>query len=564
MAAPTSFSAKSAQPNRRRRVRHRVQTPAYASFSADAKNPMLELHEIIDISEDGVAIQCLRPLENGQRVNLCLDLAECSDHIYTTGQVVWTNASGRTGLRFAELRPLSLLRLREWLFLNAMNSAANAQESFASGFEESSIARSDVPATDHPATDHPSSDHPPIRAGHTDKLAAVAAVQREVEALGRDFSGALQLLAARAETLVHASGAAIALVDKDPAFLVCRASSGPDAPPIGARLQSGSGFSGECVKTGMLLRCDDAETDVRVDQESCRALGIRSMLAVPIRVGEKSIGILEVFSAQPNAFDESDSGVLQRLGETVLAAVNRAARAESLPELQSSAPAQNFATPAGSVLFAAQPEQKAETKSGEEKSSGGISLPRSLLILLIAAAATIFAVLGYTSAPLIQKKLQARGSAHLQSVLASSPAPAANTPAAPSVDTATIEQLTDMAEKGDPAAENLLGLRYVSGEGVKQDEHEAVRWFTNAAEQGNVSAQSKLGSIYFRGRDIPQNLNQAYFWMVLARANGDENSKVLAPLVAARLTRAQITSIELEASHWLDQHNAGAKPSATR
>ena len=547
MAAPTSSSLKPAPPNRRRRVRHRVQTPAYASFNADAKNPMLELHEIIDISEDGVAIQCHRPLENGQHVNLCLDLAECSDHIYTTGEVVWTNASGRTGLRFAELRPLSLLRLREWLFLNAMSSAANAEEKAAPASPGARIAVSD---------------HPPIRTGHTDKLAAVAAVQREVEALGRDLSAALQLLAARAQTLVHASGAAIALVDKDPTFLVCRASSGPDAPPIGARLQSGSGFSGECVKTGTPLRCNDAETDTRVDRENCRALGIRSMLAVPVRAVEKSIGILEVFSAEANAFSESDSGVLHRLGETVLTAVNRAARAESLPELKSSAPAQPFTPRPGSVLFASQPEQKPETPSTEEKSSGGISLPRSLLILLVAAAATIFGVLGYTSAPLIQKKLQAHGASHLQSVLASSPSPTAS--ASSSVDTANLEQLTQMAEKGDGTAQNLLGLRYISGEGVTQDEREAVRWFTKAAQQGNVSAQSKLGSIYFRGRDIPQNLNQAYFWMVLARANGDENSKVLAPLVAARLTRAQVTSIELEASHWLDQRNSSAKPSATR
>lgn len=508
---------------------------------------MLELHEIIDISEDGVAIQCHRPLENGQRVNLCLDLAECSDHIYTTGQVIWTNASGRTGLRFAELRPLSLLRLREWLFLNAMSGAANAEENAASFPEIVEVAESA---------------HPPIRPGHSDKLAAVAAVQREAEALGRDLAGVLQLLAERSQRLVQASGAAIALIDKDPAFLVCRASSGSDAPPIGARLQSGSGFSGECVKSGILLRCDDAETDIRVDRESCRALDIRSMVAVPIRVGEKSIGILEVFSAEPNAFDESDSRVLQRLGESVLTAVNRAARAESLPELQSSTPAQPFTPRPGSVLFASQAEQKLQTPSVEEKNSGGISLPRSLLFLLIAAAATIFGVLGYTSAPLIQKKLHDRGSAHLQSVLASSPSPAAT--ASPSVDTASLEQLTQLAEKGDAAAQNLLGLRYVSGEGVKHDEHEAVRWFTRAAEQGNVSAQSKLGSIYFRGRDIAQNLNQAYFWMVLARANGDENSKVLAPLVAARLTHAQVTSIELEASRWLDQHNSSAKPNATR
>ncbi len=549
MAAPTSSSWNSLQPNRRRRVRHRVQTPAYASFSADAKNPMLELHEIVDISEDGVAIQCHTPLEHGQRVNLCLDLSECSDHIYTTGQVIWSNVTGRTGVRFSELRPLSLLRLREWLFLNAMTGAANAAESAG-------------PVSPPPASRIESA---PIRAGHSDKLAAVNAVQREVEALGRDLAGALQLLAARAQTLVHASGAAIALIDKDPTFMVCRASAGADAPPVGARLQSGSGFSGECVRTGTLLRCDDAETDARVDRESCRALGLRSMLAVPIRVGEKSIGILEVFSAQPNAFTDSDSRVLQRLGETVLVAVNRAARAESLPELKPVAPSETFPSPPGSVLFAAQPEQEKEKTTVEEKSSSGIKLPRSLLFILIAAGAAIFLVLGYISAPLIQKKIQARGSAHLQSVLASAPTAPANPSAMPlTVETATLDQLTQMAEKGDPAAQNLLGLRYVSGEGVKQDEREAARWFTQAAEQGNVSAQSKLGSIYFRGRDIPQNLNQAYFWMVLARANGDENSKVLAPLVAARLTHAQVASIELDASRWLDQHNSAAKRDPTR
>jgi GAF domain/PilZ domain/Sel1 repeat len=549
MAASTSPSWKSTQPNRRRRVRHRVQTPAYASFSADAKNPVLELHEIIDISEDGVAIQCHTPLENGQRVNLCLDLSECSDHIYTTGQVIWSNLSGRAGLRFAELRPLSLLRLREWLFLNAMTSAANAAEPAPSASTPAAISRSE---------------HSSIRAGHTDKLAAVSAVQREVEALGRDLAGALQLLAARAQTLVHASGAAIALTDKDPAFLVCRASSGWDAPPIGARLQSGSGFSGECVRSGTLLRCDDAENDSRVDRESCRALGLRSLLAVPIRAGEKSIGILEVFSAQPSAFNDSDGRVLQRLGETVLVAVNRAARAESLPELPDTPATRSFATPPGSVLFATQTEHASETTSPAEKSSAAVSLPRSLLVLLIAAAATIFGVLGYTSAPLIQKKLQARGAAHLQSVLASGPIVPARASASPSLETASLEQLTQMAENGDASAQNLLGLRYVSGEAVRQDEHEAVRWFTKAAEQGNVSAQSKLGAIYFRGRDIPQNLNQAYFWMVLARANGDETSKVMAPLVAARLTQAQATSIELDASRWLERHDSTTKPSPSR
>ena len=97
-------------------------------------------------------------------------------------------------------------------------------------------------------------------------------MQREVEALGADLAGALQLIAGRAQTLVRASGAAIALATADPNFMDCRASAGPGAPPVGARLQVGSGFSGECVKTGRLLRCDDTDLDSRVDAESCRAL----------------------------------------------------------------------------------------------------------------------------------------------------------------------------------------------------------------------------------------------------------------------------------------------------
>src|SRR6201998_3623289 len=111
--------------NRRRRVRHKIQTPAYVSFTAESKGLMIDLHEIVDISEDGVAIQCHAPLEVEKRVNLCLVLADCSEHIYTTGQVIWANDAGRAGLRFADLPAESLTRLREWLFVNVMSGVAN-------------------------------------------------------------------------------------------------------------------------------------------------------------------------------------------------------------------------------------------------------------------------------------------------------------------------------------------------------------------------------------------------------------------------------------------------------
>jgi TPR repeat protein len=548
MASLTS-SLPPAIPNRRRRVRHKVQTPAYASFTPEIKGAMVDLHEIVDISEEGMSIQCMSPLDAEKPVNLCLDLADCADHIYTTGQIVWSNESGRTGVRFSDLPDASLSRLREWLFVNVMAGVANGEAEVA-GFVGSREAA-------------------PPRASYTDALAAVTAVQRQVEALGSDLAAALRLIAERAQVLVHATGAAIALAEKDPEFMVCRSTSGKDAPPVGARLQVGSGFSGECVKTGMLLRCDDAEVDARVDAESCRQLGLRSILAAPVRVNEKSIGLIEAFSDQPNAFSEVDGRVLQRLASTVLEAVNRAARAEDLPALGEK-PATKFTAPQGSVLFASADKKEGGKPAAEEKpkTDDGISLPRSQLIILICAAATIASLLGYYSAPMlrsdllpwVQNKFRAHDHVQIPTVLASTQP--ANTSPTPSVETANLDQLTQMAAAGDAAAENALGLHYATGDGVKLNEAEAVRWFTKAAELGNVPAQSKLGSIFFSGRGVPQDYNRAYFWMVVARLSGDDASKTLAPFVRARLTRAQITSIELDADRWLQTHRGTEKPPA--
>ncbi|MFL6308320.1 MAG: GAF domain-containing protein [Candidatus Sulfotelmatobacter sp.] len=554
MAAINS-SLSPAVANRRRRVRHRIQTPAYASFTAQSTGAMLDLHEIVNISEDGIALQCHTPLEVQKTVSLCLDLAECPEHIYTTGQVVWTHESGRAGVRFSELSSESLAHLREWLFVNVMAGVANGETEVAT----LTLAQDAVPP----------------RPGYTDTLAAVGAVRRQVEALGSDFRRALQLIAERGQSLVDASGAAIALADADADSMICCASSGSDAPPIGARLQIGTGFSGECVKRSQPLRCDDSETDTRVDRNSCRALGIRSILAVPVRVGENAVGLIEVFAPHPNGFSDADSTVLQRLAETVIEAAHRAARVENLPFLK---PVEKKAPvfQAGSVLFAA-PGKKEESResSAEEKNASGITLPRSHLILLVCAAATIMFALGWALAPWIQSeggpwiltKLHSRGQDHLPTVLASSESPQPSnpqplSPSTTSIEARSFEQVLEVAQKGDVAAQNALALRYATGQGVKLSEVEAVRWFTRAGEQGYVPAQAKLGSLYYSGRGVPQDVNRAYFWMVVARMSGDEASNTLRTLVRARLTRSQATAIEADAVRWVQTHHPNAKPAA--
>ena len=531
--------------NRRRRVRQKVHAPAYASFGATSTSGMVDLYEVLDISEVGLALQCASPMKTGQQVQLSLDLAEANGQISTPASVVWSDDEGRVGLSLPDLNNSALHRLQEWLFLNAMAGAANAASSAAL-----------PPAVSPPAA--------PKR-NYTDTLTATSAVQREAESLGSDLEAVLSLVASRSQSLLQTSGAAIALAAKDSGTMICRASAGPSAPPVGATLQVGSGFSGECVRTARMLRCDDTETDERVDPESCRALGIRSMLAVPVRLDERVIGLLEVFSAQPNAFGDSDSAVLQRFAETIVDAVNRAVRVHQ-PAPAPASP--KFSPPPGSLLFAREPEAEAQTEKDpwvDADKVGGIRLPRAHLYFLVVVAAIIFLVLGYTLAPWIQEKLQGRARIGEQTVLASTHAPSAIViPSTPAIETATLEQLRQFADKGEPTAEYALGVRYASGIGVKQDDKEAAAWFIKAAENGNVKAQATMGTRYWGGRGVPASLTQAYFWTVLARAAGDQHSKTLAEILASRMTHAQAVAIEQKAEIWYEQHESLSKPSPIR
>ena len=129
----------------------------------------------------------------------------------------------------------------------------------------------------------------------------------------------LQLVAVRAIAITGADGVAIALA-KDRA-IVCRASAGKIAPDPGVRLDPSSGFSGACLRSGEIIRCDDSDNDSRVNPEACRALGARSMIAVPLSAKKRVIGLLEAFSSETHGFNDSDVRSLNLLGELILAAV---------------------------------------------------------------------------------------------------------------------------------------------------------------------------------------------------------------------------------------------------
>lgn len=129
----------------------------------------------------------------------------------------------------------------------------------------------------------------------------------------------LHLVAERAQTITGADGIAIALADGE--AVVCRASVGVIVPDPGVRLNPDSGFSGTCFRSGEIVRCDDTEQDPRVNVQTSRQLGARSMVAVPL-LGQKSIiGLIEAFSTEAYAFNDSDVRSLSLLAELILAAI---------------------------------------------------------------------------------------------------------------------------------------------------------------------------------------------------------------------------------------------------
>jgi diguanylate cyclase (GGDEF)-like protein len=142
------------------------------------------------------------------------------------------------------------------------------------------------------------------------RLRAIIETQSAVAAVLHDPARVLEMVMARGEELTGADGAAVEVVEDDD--MVYRAVSGIVASMLGLRLDVTDSLSGLCVAEAVPLRCDETLADDRIDQDTCRRVGIRSMVVVPLLVdGPRPIGVLKIVSARPGAFDDLD---LETLG----------------------------------------------------------------------------------------------------------------------------------------------------------------------------------------------------------------------------------------------------------
>jgi hypothetical protein len=117
-----------------------------------------------------------------------------------------------------------------------------------------------------------------------------------------------------------------------------------------------------------------------------------------------------------------------------------------------------------------------------------------------------------------------------------------------------LEDVIPCAEQGTALAQFNLGVMYAYGEGVPEDDTEAVRWYRLAAEQGDAPAQSNLGAMYANGEGVPEDMVLAYMWWHLAAAQGDEVGQNNKDRAEERMTREQIAEGQRLSTEWLEAH----------
>ncbi|MGB8832362.1 MAG: GAF domain-containing protein [Candidatus Sulfotelmatobacter sp.] len=292
-------------------MRQMMHAPAFASFDGVTGGM------ILDLSEEGLSMQVGTKLERDRRVRLKLDLSEPAEELETTGYIAWADALGRAGVRFSELPVEARRRLNEWLAANA-----GAPSRMAPKLKVRSLRRVEFGEMAGSIDNDSMAIGVEAGAANGGESATSATMQYEFSSLGTDLTAALRMIGERARTLTRGTSAAIALVHRDK--VICRASIGENAPALGTRLDVNSGLAGECFREARTVRCDDAEIDPRVDVESCCRLGIRSIVAAPVRYERDTVGVLMVLANAAFNFDEGDVAVVESLAHTVIVSIREA------------------------------------------------------------------------------------------------------------------------------------------------------------------------------------------------------------------------------------------------
>jgi diguanylate cyclase (GGDEF)-like protein/PAS domain S-box-containing protein len=151
--------------------------------------------------------------------------------------------------------------------------------------------------------------------------------QNDIAAIELDLPAIMQTIADRTARLTGADGASVQIVEGD--YLTCRAVSGMMQGHVGTRFAIASSLTGHAARSGHWEYCPDTELDDRVDRATTRRMGIRSLVVVPIFQGTKVVGILNISSADIDAFGPRHVSALRLMAGLIAAAFGHAAEFEA-------------------------------------------------------------------------------------------------------------------------------------------------------------------------------------------------------------------------------------------
>jgi hypothetical protein len=113
--------------------------------------------------------------------------------------------------------------------------------------------------------------------------------------------------------------------------------------------------------------------------------------------------------------------------------------------------------------------------------------------------------------------------------------------------TTFFDQWQKKADRCDPEAQTLLGLRYTSSSTTWR---EAVKWFKKAADQGYASAQYELGIRYEYGEGVLQDFVFAHVFYNLSASMGYGNARLALKELTKRMTPDSVARAQKMARNW--------------
>ena len=102
------------------------------------------------------------------------------------------------------------------------------------------------------------------------------------------------------------------------------------------------------------------------------------------------------------------------------------------------------------------------------------------------------------------------------------------------------------AEEGDIEAQYEMGWRHAIGMDVELDDDIAVEWLQKAAAAGHPLAQNNMGARYYSGDGVDQDLKQAYRCFFKSANQGDRKAGKNLDSITRQLTEKDLEALRAE------------------